>query len=542
MARRKKRKPPAYAIRTGADRTAIKAGCYWDDTDYRQFKRWCGEFAIQSEGEWATKPIELLDFQERDIFGPMLSWKNPNGTFRHNWSLIFSSKKIGKTTGIGALCGWRASTRRNQDIRILSSKVDQAEIMFDVIDGFRGVRDDGSKNVLDNRWHVNDSKYIITDKVSKSEIKVMACNPSGISGPSIDLMVLDETAEFPAHHAQKIWDRVKYGGAAKPNSQIVSITTPAHDYAHLGYKLYQRAMKLIRGEVVDDIATQAIWYGIPTDCDWKDPANWMKYLPHINQTVPLSFYEQEFRRCHGDPEEELGFRIYLLGQYVRGMSVFIDMAAWARCRGSFPNLSGRPAVIGLDNGGANDLLAIVALVLGDDGRLYIDSMAAMTEQALHKKNKVGQLHFQAWADRGFLEVVKGKTITLEKVTRLLNRFYDKYDVKALAYDPWQLNDLEAKFAKKRRLVIETAQFGRVLSPLILDFERKVLEETLVHSGDPVMDFCIENFEVREDNLGRLEFDKKDSRSKIDLASAAVVALNALPEIGRATTWDLPPVL
>lgn len=535
MARKRKRKPPAYAIRTAADRTALDAGCYWDESDYLQFASWCGEFAIQSEGQWAGHPIEMLDFQERDIFGPMLSWKNPDGTYRHNWSLIFSSKKIGKTTGIAAFAGWRLSTWKNQDIRIVASKVDQAEVLFNVMDGFR------QNPVLDKRWHVNSSKYVITDRVSGSVARVMACNPSGISGPSIDLMILDETAEFPPHHAQKIWDRVKYGGAAKANSQIVSITTPAHDYAHLGYRLYQRAMKLIRGEDAGDIATLPVYYGIPTDCDWKDPANWLKYLPHINQTVPLSFYETEMRRCLGDPLEELGFRIYLLGQYVRGMSVFIDMAAWARCHGPFPDLAGKPAVIGLDNGGANDLLAMVALVQGDDGRLYIDSMAAMTEQALHKKNKVGQLHFQAWADRGFLTVIKGQTITLEKVTRLLNRFYDKYDVKALAYDPWQLADLEAKFAKQRRLVIETAQFGRVLSPLILDFERKVLEETLVHNADPVLDFCIENFEVREDNRGRLEFDKKDSRSKIDLAAAAVVALNALPEIGRVTNWDLPPV-
>jgi phage terminase large subunit-like protein len=536
MARAKHQNPPDYAVRTLADRNAIAAGCYWDDSHYQHFKRWCAKYAIQSDGEWTGKPIEMLDFQERDIFGPMLSWKNPNGTYRFNWSLIFSSKKIGKSTGIAALAGWRLSTRKKQDIRILASKVDQAEIIHNVMEGFR------QNGVLDNRWHVNSSKYIITDRLSKSVARVMACNPSGISGPSIDLMILDETAEFPPHHAQKIWDRVKYGGAAKANSQIVSITTPAHDYAHLGYRLYQRAMKLISGEDGDDMATLPVYYGIPTECDWKDPANWLKYLPHINQTVPLSFYETEFRRCLGDPLEELGFRIYLLGQYVRGMSVFIDMAAWARCQGKFPDLNGRPAVIGLDNGGANDLLAIVALVHGDDGRLYVDSLCAMTEQALHKKNKVGQLHFQAWADRGFMEVVKGSTITLEKVTRLLDRFYDRYDVKALAYDPWQLNELEAKFSKKRRLVIETAQFGRVLSPLILEFERKVLEETLVHTGDPVMDFCIENFEVREDNRGRLEFDKKDSRSKIDLAAAAVVALNALPEIGNATTWDLPAVM
>lgn len=531
MARRKK---PAVII--PADRTAIEAGCYWDPTDYLQFKKWCSIFAIQSQGEWDGKPIELLDFQEDDIFGPMLSWKRPNGTYRFNWSLIFSSKKIGKTTSIAGLAGWRCSTRRNQDIRVLASKVDQAEVLFDVLGGFTKHPD------LARRWHVNYSKHVLTDKVSKSKVRVMACNPAGVSGPSIDLMILDETAEFPPHHAQKIWDRVKYGGAAKANSQIVSITTPAHDYAHLGYRLYQRATKLIGGDEMDDIATLPVVYGVPADADWKDPANWLKYLPHINKTVPLEFYEQEFRRCLGDPEEELGFRIYLLGQYVRGMSVFIDMYRWAECRRPPVDLSGCPAVLGLDNGGANDLLAIAAVIKDSKNRLHLDTLAAITSQALHKKNKTGQLHFQAWADAGLIEVIDGATISIERVKSLLQRFYAKYEVKALAYDPWQLRDLPDEFRRLNRLAIETPQYGKFLSPLLLDFERKILEQNLIHHGDDVLDFCIENLQVQENNSGKLEFKKQNSRSKIDLACAAVVALNALPEIDKAIDWNLPPVL
>lgn len=537
---RKARKPKPdirRRIKMAADENAVRFGCYWDDSDFQQFKLWCSIFALQHEGDWEGKPIELLDFQEEDIFGPMLSWKRPDGSYRFNLNLIFSPKKIGKTTSIAALAGWRASTRRRQKIFVVASKVDQAQVLFDCLVAFT------QHPELAKRWHVNLSKLIITDRVTKSKIRVMACNPSGISGPSVDLMILDEAAEFPGHHAQKIWDRIKFGGAAKRNSQIVVITTPAHEYMHLGYRLYQRAVKLIKGEERDDLATLPVVYGIPTDCDWKDPKLWLKHLPHIGKTVPLSFYETELKRAFGDPLEELGFRIYLLGQYVRGTSVFVDMPAWAKCRCDLgaDELKGKPAVLGLDNGGANDLLAVSALI-PLDGRIHVETMSAMTESALHKKNKTGQTHFQAWADRGLIEVIEGETIKIDRVISLLERFYARYQVKALAYDPWQLQELQARFLKLRRLTIETPQIGKYLSPLILEFERKVLETTFAHDSNPVLDFCLENFQVKENKFGKLEFDKSDARSKIDLACSTVIALNALPEIGRAVDWNLPPVL
>lgn len=530
--RPKKRKP----VNTVADQTAVDAGCYFDDADYQHFKKWCGTFAIQSQGEWINKPLQLLDFQEKDIFGPLLSWKNEDGTYRYDTALIFSPKKIGKTTSIAALAGWRCSTLRDQKIFVVASKVEQAEILFQTAVEFTRHPE------LAARWHVNPSKHIITDRVTGSTIKVLACNPSGISGFSIDLLILDETAEMPGHLAQTIWDRVVFGGAAKKNSQIISITTPAHEINHLGYRLYQRARRLIDGDDTEDIATLPITIGIPTDCDWRDPKNWLKYLPHINQTVPLEFYKTQLRRTEGDPHEELAFRIYLLGQYVRGTSVFVDMAAWAKCHvHKTPKLNGLPAVLGLDNGGANDLLAITALIPVED-RIHIETLAAMTKTALHKKNKTGQHHFQAWANRGFIEVIEGETISMDRVLMLLERFYSQYQVKALAYDRWQLQELQGRYVKDRRLVIETPQYGKFLSPLILEFDRKILETTFAHQADPVLDFCLENFQVKENKYGMLEFNRADSRSKIDLACSTVVALNALPEIGRNPEWTLPSVI
>jgi phage terminase large subunit-like protein len=518
------------------DRVAINAGCYSDTTDYIQFARWCERFAIQSQGEWSGQPIELFEFQRRDIFGPLLSWRKSDGNYRYNLALIFSPKKIGKTTAIAALAGWKASCWRDQQIYVVASKVEQARICFETI------REFARHPELNSRWHVKDHLNTIVDRESRSKIKVLACNPSGISGYSADLFILDELAEMPGHAVQTIWDRIEFSGASKRNSQIVVITTPAHDLQHLGYRLYQRAKRLVAGEDIIDTATLPVIYSVPLDADWRSPAVWKTYLPHIDKTVPMEFYLTQFKRAVGDPNEELAFRIYLLGQYLRGWSVFIDLPSWTQCvvpLDRWPDLTGQPAVLGVDNGGANDLLAVTCLV-PCDGRIYIDTLGALTSTALAKKTKLGQHQFAAWADRGWIEVIQGETITLEKVASLIASFYERYKIKCLAYDPWHLRDLPRLLGSRK--VLETPQIGKYLSPLILDFERKVRERVFAHAGLPLMNFCIENLEVAEDRFGRLEFAKRDGRSKIDLAASAIVAMHAYPEIDKNPDWNLSPVI
>ena len=129
------------------------------------------------------------------------------------------------------------------------------------------------------------------------------------------------------------------------------------------------------------------------------------------------------------------------------------------------------------------------------------------------------------------------------VLRMLEQYYDKYDIRALSYDPWQLQELEAKFVKMKRLAIMTPQIGKHLSPLILNTDRMIREQTIVHDDDPLLTFCLENFQVKENRYGKLEFAKENSRTKIDIACALVVANNGLPELFKKTpVWNLPPVM
>ena len=63
---------PEYAIRTEADRRAIDLGYFWDETEALKVKTFIESFCPQSKGGWSG-PIDLLDFQWRDIIAPFYS-------------------------------------------------------------------------------------------------------------------------------------------------------------------------------------------------------------------------------------------------------------------------------------------------------------------------------------------------------------------------------------------------------------------------------------------------------------------------------------
>lgn len=88
--------PEQYVI-TKADRTAVESGCYWDETRALTCIDFLESFCVQSKAPNYGKTIKVLPWQ-RDYLLRLYSWKLPDGRQRHRQAIIFSARKIGKTS------------------------------------------------------------------------------------------------------------------------------------------------------------------------------------------------------------------------------------------------------------------------------------------------------------------------------------------------------------------------------------------------------------------------------------------------------------
>src|SRR5690554_2254600 len=88
-------------VRTDADRRALLSGCWFDVAAAEKFRQFCRQFLRLTKDEKAGQPFELLDWQYRDVFAPLLGWKRADGRRRFEKAYISTAKKAGKSTILG---------------------------------------------------------------------------------------------------------------------------------------------------------------------------------------------------------------------------------------------------------------------------------------------------------------------------------------------------------------------------------------------------------------------------------------------------------
>ena len=89
------------------------------------------------------------------------------------------------------------------------------------------------------------------------------------------------------------------------------------------------------------------------------------------------------------------------------------------------------------------------------------------------------------------------------------------------------------------IVVPFGQGYKDLSPPTKEMMKLTLEKRLAHGGHPVLRWCMDNVFVRQDPAGNIKMDKEKSTEKIDVAVAAVMALDRAirNEQARGSVYD-----
>ena len=85
--------PPAWAIRTAADRKALAAGCYWDQDAADRILRFAKKYFAP---KYTKGPFLLFGWQQRFLMS-LYGWRQADGTRRFRWAVLHVPKKNGKS-------------------------------------------------------------------------------------------------------------------------------------------------------------------------------------------------------------------------------------------------------------------------------------------------------------------------------------------------------------------------------------------------------------------------------------------------------------
>jgi phage terminase large subunit-like protein len=192
---------------------------------------------------------------------------------------------------------------------------------------------------------------------------------------------------------------------------------------------------------------------------------------------------------------------------------------------------------GLDLSSVSDLCALIAVTEDND----VHCKFWLPEEGLEEKSRVDRTEYDVWAQQGYITTTPGRTIEYEYIAEYLRGLFDICDVRALAFDRYNMKFLtpwlrKVGFTEKElERFVEFGQGFVSMSPALRELETRLLGKKMKHGNNPVLRECAANAVVSTDPAGNRKFNKAKATGRIDGMVALAMAVAASPmKVGEVT--------
>ncbi|MEN3791837.1 terminase TerL endonuclease subunit [Fulvimarina sp. MAC3] len=344
-------------------------------------------------------------------------------------------------------------------------------------------------------------------------------------GLSPSFIVYDELGQAPK---RALYEALDTAMGARDNPLMLVISTQAADDHAVMSELVDYGRKVVAGEV-EDPAFHLTLYSAPDNADPWDPETWLAANPALGDFRSLSDVERQAAQAKRVSSKENAFRNLILNQRVAAHVRFIMKREWDDCGEAvdFAALDGRECYGGLDLGATRDLSAFVLVFPNDDGTFNILPTAFMPGGNIEERAHEDRAPYDVRAKQGFITTMPGVTTDPANIAEAIAAAAERYDLKAVAYDRWRIEDLKRELAEQGlELPLQPfAQSFKDMGPAVDTLERLVAETRLRHGSNPVLNMCAANAVVERDASGNRKLTKAKSSGRIDVLVALTMALS-----------------
>ncbi len=477
-------------------------------------------------GEYEGKPYELLDWQAF-IVGSLFGWMGEDGYRRFRVAYIETAKGSGKSplaAGIG-LYGMMADGEAGAEIYAAATKKDQAMILFRdavaMVDhspelGRRITKSGTGLNVWNLAW------------VDRRSFFRPIASDDGQSGPRPHISLLDEIHE---HKDGYVVEMLKAGQKSRRQPLMVMITNSGTDKRTVCWDYHDYGAKVCAGQLQDDTFFAFVCSLDEGDDPFKDEECWHKANPSLRFGLPgVRYLREQVAQARGMPSKESIVRRLNFCQWVEAEAPWISGEAWFACEDKafeLRRLIGRRCWGGLDLSSTQDLTALVLEFepTEDDPHWRQLEWFWLPGDGLHDKADKDRVPYVAWRDAGHLLVTAGRAINKLAVVKQAAEIAALYDLQALAYDRWRIEDVKM-LCDQEGISLPLVPFGqgfKDMAPAVDEYERRLLDRQLRHRGNPVMTWCAANAVVVTDPAGNRKVAKEKATGRVDGTVASIMA-------------------
>ena len=382
-----------------------------------------------------------------------------------------------------------------------------------------------------NRFSVNVGAHNMNVMASGSKFEALSAEGSTLDGLNIHFGCVDE---LHAHKTRTVYDVVETGTGKRDNSLLWVITTAGSNRAGICYEVRSFVTKLL-DEVFEDDTQFGIIYGLDDGDDWTTEESLIKANPNWGISVRSEVLGPLQAKAMQLPSAVNNFKTKHLNEWVNADTAWMDMRAWDACaeQGMFiEQFEGQPCWIGLDLASKTDIAALLIVFRHPE---ITDAFVTFGKYYLPEDtvNAAVNSQYSGWMHSGRLIVTPGNVIDFGWIEADLLDMATRYEIQAVAFDPFQATQLSTRMLSEGLPMIEVRPTVLNFSEPMKTLEALVLQKKLVHDGDPVLGWMASNVVAHLDVKDNIYPRKERAENKIDGIVALIMALSRAIKPGES---------
>lgn len=534
MARKKSQptKSKSSSSSTGPELTA--AG----QAKYKRVVHFFENVLRHSKGQNAGQPFKLLPWQHhvlRQLFGRL----NPDGTRQHRVGYIELPKKQGKSTTLAGIALYMTAFDSEPGAEVYGAACDREQAGIIYREAASMVR---ASPALSRHLEVIDSRKTIVHKASNSFYRVLSADAFRAEGLNIHALLFDE---LHAQRDRRLWDALRYGGAARRQPLLLSITTAGFDRKSICWEQHAYAERCMADPSVDPAFFGCI-YAAPPECGsdgtWKDEAVWRQANPSLGQTITLESFAADAREADQSPSKLNAFLRYRLNVWTTQDTRWLSPDAWAKCGKPLDqDLAKREWFAGLDLASTTDLSAFVMVSQASDGTFDVLPFFWIPEVNAAERTLRDKVDYVGWIRDGYIRTTDGNVTDYDVIRRDINELAKQYNIRQVGIDRWNAIQLATQLQGDGVNVLGYGQGYASMTSPCRQLEALVLSERIRHANHPVLSWMAANCALQTDHQGNCKLSKGKSTERIDGIVALVMGLGIHATATAAPaeqSWDI----
>ncbi|MCG8004683.1 MAG: terminase large subunit [Candidatus Thiodiazotropha lotti] len=507
---------------------AHERGFYWDLEEVEWVVSFYAEVLCLNGGEYEGVPYHLLGWQAFVVCS-LFAWKSTeDGSRRFRQAYVETAKGSGKSpmaAGIG-IFGLVADNEPRAEIYAAATKKDQAMVLFRDAVAMVDLSPE-----LASRVHKSGStgkEWNLAYHQTDSFFRPISAD-DGQSGPRPHIGLLDEIHE---HKTGTVVEMIRAGTKSRKQALIFMITNSGTDRQSVCWEYHEYGRQVSAGDIEDDSFFAFICGLDEGDDPFKDESCWVKANPSLDDGIPgYKYLREQVLQARGMPSKEATVRRLNFCEWVESSNPLIASDVWEAAGDDFDmaSLAGRHCYGGLDLSSTQDLTSLELQFEPTEQDPYwrMLSWFWLPGDGLADKAEHDRVPYVKWKKDGHLEALPGKAVNKLAVIKRLGEIVSQFDLKALAYDRWRIEDLKMLLDQEgldlEGILVPFGQGYKDMSPALEEFEQRLLNGQLKHNNNPVLRWNAANAVADTDPAGSRKINKAKAIGRVDGIVAAIMA-------------------